>query len=162
MQRLCSEVLEVELGGKQWRGEDEAILAVAITNAITARVMGACRRCWRVGHRMAGEGAPPARRVDCAQARHLSLPPARSCISPAALELDRYKIMAQVFLGENRQQGVRVMSRCLWDPEVDTFASYSYKNVRRGGGWGEVPSCAGVCAVCWIILQNNEGEDCCR
>ena len=33
----------------------------------------------------------------------------------------------QVVLGENRQQGVRVASRCLWDAAADNYASYTYK-----------------------------------
>ena len=52
-----------------------------------------------------------------------------------ALGYDRYKLIVQVVLGENRQQGVRVMSRCLWDPDTDNYASYSFKNVR--GAWAQ-------------------------
>ena len=48
------------------------------------------------------------------------------------LGYERYKLVVQVVLGENRQQGVRVISRCLWDPDTDNFTSYSYKNVRGG------------------------------
>jgi hypothetical protein len=43
-----------------------------------------------------------------------------------AMGFDRYKIVCQVVLGQNKQQGVRVASRCLWDTETDNFASYTF------------------------------------
>ena len=46
----------------------------------------------------------------------------------ADLNMPRYKFIVQVALGEVRDQGVRVASRCLWDTETDNFASYSFKN----------------------------------
>jgi hypothetical protein len=50
--------------------------------------------------------------------------------SPCAeLECPRYKYVVQVFLGENKGQGARVASRCLWDTETDNYATFSYKNV---------------------------------
>ena len=38
VRRVCAEVVEAELHGKQWCGEEEAVLAVAMTDAITKRV----------------------------------------------------------------------------------------------------------------------------
>jgi len=35
---------------------------------------------------------------------------------------ERYKTVVQVTLTEAAGQGIRVASRCLWDPEVDNFA----------------------------------------
>lgn len=45
-----------------------------------------------------------------------------------ALNFARYKLVVQTVLGQHKQQGVRVASRCLWDTEVDNFASASYQN----------------------------------
>lgn len=41
--------------------------------------------------------------------------------------LDRYKLVAVVTLCENRDQGTRVASRCLWNPKHDNHASVVYE-----------------------------------
>lgn len=41
----------------------------------------------------------------------------------------RYKIIVQTTIGQMRDQGVSVASRCLWDPNFDNYASSEYKNV---------------------------------
>ncbi|XP_031548756.1 tctex1 domain-containing protein 2-like [Actinia tenebrosa] len=38
------------------------------------------------------------------------------------LELDRYKFVVQVVIGEQRGEGVNVGCRCLWDSDTDNFA----------------------------------------
>ncbi|OWF48854.1 tctex1 domain-containing protein 1-like [Mizuhopecten yessoensis] len=43
------------------------------------------------------------------------------------LKFDRYKIIVIVFIGENKDQGVQISSRCAWDDEVDNFATCTYK-----------------------------------
>lgn len=43
--------------------------------------------------------------------------------------IPRYKLVCQVVLGEMKDQGVRVTSRCLWDPDSDNYASAYFKNV---------------------------------
>jgi hypothetical protein len=45
------------------------------------------------------------------------------------LNIPRYKIIVQVVLGETKDQGVRVASKCLWDADSDNYASYAYRNV---------------------------------
>mmetsp|Transcript_111152 Transcript_111152/g.309003 ORF Transcript_111152/g.309003 Transcript_111152/m.309003 type:complete len:134 (+) Transcript_111152:174-575(+) len=45
-----------------------------------------------------------------------------------AMDIPRYKVVVQVTIGEMKQQGVRVASRCLWDTDSDNYASFSYKN----------------------------------
>mmetsp|Transcript_27658 Transcript_27658/g.35953 ORF Transcript_27658/g.35953 Transcript_27658/m.35953 type:complete len:134 (+) Transcript_27658:115-516(+) len=42
--------------------------------------------------------------------------------------IPRYKIIVQVTLGQIRDQGVRVASRCLWDTATDNYASVNYRN----------------------------------
>lgn len=44
------------------------------------------------------------------------------------LKYDRYKLVVQVNIVEACQQGVRISSRCLWDPEVDNFAQVTHSN----------------------------------
>ncbi len=46
------------------------------------------------------------------------------------MRIPRYKIVVQAILGEMKDQGVRVASKCLWDADSDNYASYSYRNVR--------------------------------
>jgi len=47
-----------------------------------------------------------------------------------ALQYDRYKYIVQVYIGERREQGVRVGCRCFWDANSDNQASESFTNVR--------------------------------
>ena len=44
------------------------------------------------------------------------------------LNVNRYKVVVQVTLGQLKDQGVRITSRCLWDTQTDNYASISYKN----------------------------------
>ena len=47
------------------------------------------------------------------------------------LKKTRFKIVVQTTIGQMRDQGIRIASRCLWDPTTDNYASCSYTNVRR-------------------------------
>ncbi|XP_024063262.2 tctex1 domain-containing protein 4 isoform X3 [Terrapene carolina triunguis] len=40
----------------------------------------------------------------------------------------RYKLVCNVFLGQQGQQSLQVASRCLWDPENDSVASATFVN----------------------------------
>lgn len=44
------------------------------------------------------------------------------------LDIPRYKIVSFVSIGELSGQGVRVASRCAWNPKFDNYASASFKN----------------------------------
>ncbi|GMH69773.1 hypothetical protein TrVE_jg4210 [Triparma verrucosa] len=44
------------------------------------------------------------------------------------LNVNRYKLVVQVTLGQMKDQGVRITSRCLWDTQTDNYASIDYKN----------------------------------
>ncbi|XP_062509024.1 dynein light chain Tctex-type 5-like [Corticium candelabrum] len=44
------------------------------------------------------------------------------------LGLKRYRFVVLVHLGQLRGQGLRIASRCLWDVEVDSEATWSMKN----------------------------------
>lgn len=55
------------------------------------------------------------------------------------LEYLRYKIVCMVSIGQLKEQGFRMGSRCCWDPKLDTFATASYKNKTLfaiGSVWG--------------------------
>lgn len=41
----------------------------------------------------------------------------------------RYKIVVQTTVGQMKDQGIRIASRCLWDPTTDNYASCNFKNV---------------------------------
>ena len=43
-------------------------------------------------------------------------------------DYSRYKIIVQCTIGENKQQGVLITSRCLWEPNTDNYAAASFKN----------------------------------
>jgi Tctex-1 family. len=45
------------------------------------------------------------------------------------VRLDRYKLAIQVVMGEIKGQGLRITSKCLWDPNFDNWASYTFSNV---------------------------------
>lgn len=40
----------------------------------------------------------------------------------------RYKLVCFVILGQINNQGMQIASRCLWDPENDSFASATFSN----------------------------------
>ncbi|XP_047443796.1 dynein light chain Tctex-type protein 2B [Mugil cephalus] len=41
---------------------------------------------------------------------------------------DRYKLVVQVVIGEQRGQGVKISSRCLWDADTDNYAEDVFMN----------------------------------
>eukprot|EP01063_Lacrimia_lanifica_P037436 TRINITY_DN7685_c0_g1_i1.p3 TRINITY_DN7685_c0_g1~~TRINITY_DN7685_c0_g1_i1.p3 ORF type:complete len:138 (+),score=67.22 TRINITY_DN7685_c0_g1_i1:70-483(+) len=41
---------------------------------------------------------------------------------------ERYKIVIQVNITEAQGQGIRIASRCLWDPDQDNFAEATFKS----------------------------------
>ena len=45
-----------------------------------------------------------------------------------ALGLPRYKFIVQLVIGENKGQGFRMATKCLWDSATDDFASEDYRN----------------------------------
>jgi len=38
----------------------------------------------------------------------------------------RYKIVVQVLIGEQKGEGLRISTRCLWDPDADNYASHTF------------------------------------
>ncbi|XP_057696018.1 dynein light chain Tctex-type protein 2B isoform X2 [Corythoichthys intestinalis] len=44
------------------------------------------------------------------------------------LGFDRYKLVVQVTIGEQRGQGVKMSSRCLWDADTDNYAEDVFMN----------------------------------
>lgn len=42
--------------------------------------------------------------------------------------ISRYKTVILVHIGQLNGQGMQISSRCLWDPNFDTFVSHSFKN----------------------------------
>lgn len=44
------------------------------------------------------------------------------------LGFERYKLVCLVHVGQAKEQGFRMGSRCCWDVKRDTFASASFKN----------------------------------
>lgn len=47
------------------------------------------------------------------------------------MNIPRYKIIVQGTIGQLRDQGIRIASRCLWDVSTDNYTSVSYTNVRQ-------------------------------
>ena len=45
-----------------------------------------------------------------------------------SLKIPRYKVAVQVTIGQMKDQGVSVASRCLWDISNDNYASVNYTN----------------------------------
>lgn len=44
------------------------------------------------------------------------------------LNLPRYKILVQVTIGQRKDQGAMITSRCLWDTSADNYASANFQN----------------------------------
>lgn len=44
------------------------------------------------------------------------------------LNMPRYKIVCQVIIGQNHDQGLEIASRCLWDSQKDNCACVTYHN----------------------------------
>ena len=44
------------------------------------------------------------------------------------LQFDRYKLIAQVILGQDTDQSVQMASRCLWNSATDNFAAATFRN----------------------------------
>jgi translation initiation factor 2 alpha subunit (eIF-2alpha) len=44
------------------------------------------------------------------------------------MNIPRYKIMVQVTIGQMKDQGVKITSRCLWDTTTDNYATVSFQN----------------------------------
>jgi len=44
------------------------------------------------------------------------------------LELERYKFIVQVVIGEQRGEGVKMVCRCLWDSDTDNMAQDVFMN----------------------------------
>jgi hypothetical protein len=47
------------------------------------------------------------------------------------LNLERYKYVVNVAIGEQRGEGIRIGCRCFWDSDVDSSATETFMNVRR-------------------------------
>jgi hypothetical protein len=43
--------------------------------------------------------------------------------------VERYKYVVDVTIGEYKGQGVRIASRCVWDTSTDSYSSSSFRNV---------------------------------
>eukprot|EP00755_Sulcionema_specki_P021997 Sspe_Gene.75444::Locus_47138_Transcript_1_1_Confidence_1.000_Length_568::g.75444::m.75444 len=54
---------------------------------------------------------------------------------------ERYKLVIQVNITEARGQGIRIASRCLWDPEQDNYAEAIFKSQHM---W-----CCALCFGCY-------------
>jgi hypothetical protein len=50
----------------------------------------------------------------------------RSEVTAIEAMSSRYKVMVQCIIGENKAEGVRMGTRCLWDHETDAYASESF------------------------------------
>ena len=46
----------------------------------------------------------------------------------ASLDIPRHKIVVQVTIGQMKDQGVKIASRCLWDPATDNYVAVSFQN----------------------------------
>lgn len=44
------------------------------------------------------------------------------------LHIPRYKLVVQVTIGQMKDQGVMITSRCLWDTSTDNYTSANFQN----------------------------------
>lgn len=52
----------------------------------------------------------------------------QTLIGTAVLHYPRYKVLVHVLIGEQKGEGVRVATRCLWDAETDNYTSHTFLN----------------------------------
>jgi hypothetical protein len=45
-----------------------------------------------------------------------------------SFKMTRYKIIVMVAVGQKKDQGVAISSRCLWDTSTDNYVSVSFQN----------------------------------
>ena len=50
-----------------------------------------------------------------------------ACKDILGMPHSRYKLIVQVTIGQTKDQGVRIVSRCLWDTATDNYASATYR-----------------------------------
>ena len=46
-------------------------------------------------------------------------------------DMDRYKYVVQVMIGEQRGEGVSMSARCFWDQKRDHYVQKTFQNVRK-------------------------------
>ena len=51
----------------------------------------------------------------------------RDSVRAGAYQLNRYKLVVQVVIGEIKNQGLKITSKCLWDTNSDNYASYTHR-----------------------------------
>uniref|UniRef100_A0A8C3KMV9 Tctex1 domain-containing protein 2 n=1 Tax=Calidris pygmaea TaxID=425635 RepID=A0A8C3KMV9_9CHAR len=56
---------------------------------------------------------------------------------------DRYKMVVQVVIGEQRGEGVNMAARCFWDADTDSYAHDVFMNVSIG--WVTIGKCTATC-----------------
>lgn len=44
------------------------------------------------------------------------------------LEIPRYKTVSSVTIIENKEQGLKIATRCIWNIDTDNYATYTYTN----------------------------------
>jgi hypothetical protein len=105
---IADRILQEELNGQVYDEDDSKHWGLLLSDKIRAAVRGTAY------------SLPPINHV-------LILD---NCISfTESLKDTRYKIIVQTTIGQLKDQGVRVASRCLWDPNFDNYASTSFVNV---------------------------------
>lgn len=73
-----------------------------------------------------------------------------------SLGKSRFKIVVQTTIGQLRDQGIRIASRCLWDPNTDNYASVKYSNVRDYSftlSWSVLKSISSLVISVNLVLQ---------
>ncbi|XP_015216899.1 dynein light chain Tctex-type protein 2B isoform X2 [Lepisosteus oculatus] len=62
---------------------------------------------------------------------------------------DRYKLVVQVVIGEQRGEGVKMAARCFWDEDTDSYAQDVFMN----------PVLCGCCIWLLLLLTRQQSED---
>ena len=51
----------------------------------------------------------------------------REAVRAGESQSGRYKLVVQVVIGEIKNQGLKITSKCLWDTNSDNYASYTHR-----------------------------------
>jgi len=107
IKKIAEEVLKKYLGGKDYDEDATKEWVVAICDEVKRRAKGRLKAKRRIVDRVSNFVYR----------------------NTAECNMPRYKLVVQATLGQMKDQGIRVASRCLWDTSVDNYASVNYETV---------------------------------
>ena len=110
-----SYVLSPDVSEKFYPSKIKVIAQEVLSNELEGRLDKKCLEDWfEIPDNMESLTKDIANTIKMSVLEHLKLP--------------RYKIIVQISLGQMKNQGVSISSRCMWEPSSDNYASVSFRD----------------------------------